>query len=306
MKYPNTTIDDISRALRLDAASVREERQRLIDEIETYVDRVLDGEQYPPLENPEGEGLLGSTMFRGLEVPGRDVLRGLYLGGLRDDPRVRFEMEAKYDVSVGGGKCYLIDTGIMQDLDLDGDILAHGSHEDTLDYYIDCGLISGDEGPDGNGVEYMYVRHRRGLGASDDAAIVAAGMLHGLATAVGVFLADAIDTLEKHVPVFSDRDGNLARKIERNYPNLGVSDPDVRHLAFLSAMPERSNIDVPDSSLRHLLLIDRKHDLTAVESHLLFVQRKRCPRIRIGHEEVPNDKFYGYLADRVTRSPGPL
>jgi len=305
-KYPNTTIDDISRALRLDAAWVRDARQRLIDEIETYVDRVLDGEQSPPLESEDGEGLLGSTMFRGLEVLGRDVLRGLYLGGLRDDPKVRFEMEAKYNINIGGGKCYLINTGIMEDLDLDGDILAHGSHEDMLDYYIECGLISGEEGPDGNGVEYMYVRYRRGLGASDDAAIVAAGMLYGLGVAVGVFLADAIDTLEKHVPVFSDRDGNLAKRIKTSFPHLDISDSEVRHLAFLSATPERSKVDVPDSSLRHLLLVDRKHDLTAVESHLLFVEGKRCPQIRIGHDEVPNSEFYEYLADRMRRSPGAL
>ncbi len=189
---------------------------------------------------------------------------------------------------------------------MDGDVLAHGSHADMLEYYTDCGLIRSEEGPDGDKVAYMYIRHRRGAGASDDAAIVAAGILYGLAAAIGVFLADAIDTLEKHVPVFADRDQKLADRIKASYAKLSVPDSEIRHLAFLSAMPERSQIDVPDSSLRHLLLIDRKHDVTAVESHLLFVQGKHCPSIRIGHEETSSDQFYDYLSGRVRESPGPL
>lgn len=305
-KYPNTMIDDISRALRLDPAWVRVERQKLIDEIDAYVEKVLAGDENPPLANDDGTGLLGSSMFRDVDVPGRDVLRGLYLGGLRDDPEVRFEMEERYSITIGGGKCYLIDTAVMEGMDLDGEILAHGSHEDMIDYYRDCGLIVGDAGVDDGDLEYMYVRHRRGLGASDDTAIAAAGLLHGLGTAIGVFLADAIDTLEKHVPVFSDQDCELARKIKAKFPGLDMAESEVRHLAFLSATPERSKVDIPDCSLRYLLSIDRKHDLTAVESHLLFVQRKPCARIRIGHEEVPSKDFYAYVLDRVQRSPGIL
>ncbi len=306
IKYPNTTIDDISRALRLDPTWVRLERERLINGIEQYVSCVLNGEQSPPLEDDEGQALLGSAMFRNLDVPGSEVLRGLYLGGLRDDPRIRSETETVYNLRIGGGKCYLVNTEVMNQLGLDGDVLAHGSHADMLEYYTDCGLIRSEEGPDGDKVAYMYIRHRRGAGASDDAAIVAAGILYGLAAAIGVFLADAIDTLEKHVPVFADRDQKLADRIKASYARLSVSDSEIRHLVFLSAMPERSQIDVPDSSLRHLLLIDRKHDVTAVESHLLFVQGKHCPSIRIGHEETSSDQFYDYLSGRVRESPGPL
>ena len=306
IRYPNTTMDDISRALHLDPQSVRTERQRLIDGVEYYIDRVIAGEERPPLHDSTGAPLLNSASLRDLDLSGREVLAGFYAGGLRDDAEIRFETERRYGITIGGGKCYLVNTPVMDDMDLNGDILAHGAHEDMIEYYREAGLIAADEGPDGDGVEYMYIRHRRGRGASDDTAIVAAGMLFGPGAAVGAFLADAVDTLEKHVPVFGDQDGRLAAKIGRGMIDLGVSDADVRHLAYLSAVPEDCRIDVPDSSLRHLLLIDRQHDITAAESHLLFVQGHRYPPTRIGHEEVLNKEFYEYVADRLRRSPGAL
>lgn len=305
-RYPNTSIDDISRALRLDPKLVRSERQALIDEIKAYVDRVIAGDDDPPLTNEDGRGLLGSSMFRHLQVSGHNVLRGLYLGGLRDDAEIRFEMESRYGITIGGGKSYLVDTKVMDEMKLDGDILAHGAHEDMIDFYREKGLIAADSGPDNGDLEYMYIRHRRGLGGSDDTAITSAGMIYGLGEAVGVFLADAIDTIEKHVPVFSDQDNQLARKIKAEYTKLDLDLRDVRHLAFLSAMPEIGNEDVPDCSLRRLMLVDRHHDLTPIESHLLFVQRKSFACIHIGHEEVQNRKFYRYVEGRVANSPGVL
>ncbi len=305
VRYPNTTMDHIALALRLDPACVRADRQALIDGIEDYIDRVLEGEERPPLVNREGAPLLNCGTLRDLDVSGREVLQGLYAGGLRDDPEVRFETERRYDITIGGGKCYLVDTRIMDSLDLNGDILAHGSHEDMLDYYREVGLILADEGHAGESSEYMYIRHRRGRGASDDTAIVAAGMLFGPGGTIGAFLADAVDTLEKHVPVFGDQDGRLAQKIADGY-DVGISAADARHLAYLSAVPDEPRIEVPDSSLRHLLLIDRQHDITAVESHMLFVQGRRCPPTRIGHEEVLNKDFYEYVAERLRKSPGAL
>lgn len=306
IRYPNTSIDHISRALRLDPIWVRTERQQLIDDISTYVDRVLAGQDDAPLANEAGQGLLSSSMFNNLHVSGMDVLRGLCLGGLRDGPEARFEMEKRYGITIGGGKCYIVNTRVMDAMGLDAEILAHGAHEDMIDYYREKGLIVADSGRDGGDLEYLYIRHRRGRGASDDTAIVAAGMVWGLGTAVGVFLADAIDTLEKHVVTFSDQDNLLARSIRERCPSIAVSDAEIRHLTYLSAVPEEAAIPVPDSSLRHLMGIDRRQDMTAAESHLKFVQGKHIAPILIGHEQVSNKDFYEYVADRVRRSPGEL
>ncbi len=303
-RYPNTTMDDISRALRIDPVIVRADRQKLIDEITAYADRVMAGDDSCQLANENGEPLLGSSMFHNIDVCGRDVLKGLCLGGLRDDAKVRFEMEARYGITIGGGKCYLVNTKVMEEMGLNGDILAHSAHEDMLDYYRSKGLIVGETGPDMGDLEYMYIRYRRGHGASDDTAIIAAGLVYGFGVAVGVFLADAIDTLEKHVLCFSDQDNALARKIMDKCPDLGISDGDLRHIAYLCATPDEASIQVPDSSLRLLMDIDRESDCTAVESHLLFVQQKKYPNMQIGHEGTGNVDLYEYVRDRVDKSPG--
>ncbi|MHB0913085.1 MAG: hypothetical protein ACYC2Y_06530 [Armatimonadota bacterium] len=305
-RFPNTSIDDIARALRLDPTWMRTERQHLIDEVVHYAERAIAGEENLTLSNGDGIGLLSSSMFNQLDVPPHSVLRGLYLGGLRDDPSYRFDMEARYGITIGGGRCYLVNTRVMEEMGLNGEILAHGAHEEMIDYYRETGLIIADSGADGEDADYLYIRHRRGQGASDDTGIVAAGLLWDLGTAIGVFLADAVDTLEKYVPVFSDQDGNLGKKVGETYSKLDVSDADVRHLAYLSAIPDENDFPVPDSSLRYLMLVDRRHDLTAVESHLLCVQGKRYAPIRIGHEEVSNREFYEYVQARVASSPGAL
>lgn len=302
-KYPNTTMDDISRSLSLDPQVVRQERQELIDEIVAYVDKALAGQEDIPLANDEGRGFLGSSIFHGMNISPQDVLKGLYIGGSRDSVETRFAMEERYGIKIGGGKGYLVDTGVMYKMGLDGDILAHSEHEDLIDYYKESGLIVADSGVDSNDLEYMYIRYRRGPGGSDDTAIVAAGLIYGLGVAVGVFLADAIDTIEKYVPVFSDQDNNLAKRILAAKPDIGISHDELLRFTYISATPERSEITVPDSSLRHMMLIDRTKDMTAIESHFLFVQHKHYPNIRISHEEVPNRKFYDYVQHRVRTAP---
>src|ERR1041384_5317063 len=84
----------------------------------------------------------------------------------------------------------------------------------------------------GPNICYQYIRHRRGPGASDDAAIVAAGMLWGLGVAVGVFFADAIDTLEKYVPEPRDQDEEIALKIEGGLANLRFGRKEVKTLTY--------------------------------------------------------------------------
>lgn len=302
-KYPNTTMDDISRALGLDPQVVRQERQELIDEISAYADKAIAGHQNIPLANDDGRGFLGSSIFHKMDLDPQDVLKGLYIGGSRDSTETRFAMEARYGVKIGGGKCYLVDTDVMNKMGLDGDILAHSEHENLIDYYKESGLIVADSGADTDDLEYMYIRHRRGPGGSDDTAIVAGGLIYGLGVAVGVFLADAIDTIEKYVSDFSDQDNNLAKRILAAKPDIGISFDELLRFTYISATPEKSDVTVPDSSLRHMMLIDRTKDMTAIESHFLFIQHKHFPKIRISHEEVPNNEFYDYVQHRVRTSP---
>jgi vacuolar-type H+-ATPase subunit D/Vma8 len=61
--------------------------------------------------------------------------------------------------------------------------------------------------------------------------------------------------------------------------------------------------EVPDSSLRHLLAIDRRTDLCAIESHFLTVMGVSCPVIGLSHERSSSHKFYDWVRARMAANP---
>ncbi len=304
-RFPNTEMDDIVRALGRNPTVVAEQRQDLIDEVFEWASRAIGGGAPSTLVNEDGEGLIGCGLLRHMEVNPSEVLRGLYLGGLRDDSELRLQVERQTGIRIGGGRMRFIDTEVMHEMSLDGDQLATGEHAAHTEAYRNEGLIVDDPGPDARDerIRYMYVRERQGGGASDDAAIIAAGKLYNLSVALGVFLADAIDTLEKFVVDYGDQDDDLARSIERDLDDLNLSIDDVYRLIWLNAVPPEQTDNVPDSSLRHLLQIDRDADQTALESHLAYVTGRPYSAMVLGHEDIPNGDFYQWFEARMKASP---
>jgi hypothetical protein len=304
-RFPNTEMDDIVRALGRNPTVVAEQRQDLIDEVFEWASRAIEGKAPPSLVDEQGEGLIGCGLLRHIEVDPPEVLRGLYLGGLRDDSELRLQAERQTGIRIGGGCMRFIDTEVMRTMDLNGDQLAAGEHADQIEAYKREGLVVDDPGPDvrGDRIRYMYVRERRGGGASDDAAIIAAGKLYNLSAALGVFLADAIDTLEKFVVDYGDQDDDLARSIERDFDNLNLSIDDVYRLIWLNAVAPEETDTVPDSSLRHLLEIDKDTDQTALESHLAYVTGRPCSPMVLGHDDIPNADFYQWFEGQLKACP---
>ncbi|MDO8588227.1 MAG: hypothetical protein Q7T82_14460 [Armatimonadota bacterium] len=302
-KFPNTTQDDIARALRRNPAAVKADRQTLIDEIKAFVERAIAERASGVALNGEGQPLLRIGTFRTMTIDPDGVLRGLYLGGLRDCAEIRTIAERKYGVKIGYGKSYLVDKTVMHDMGLSGDKLAREGHADEIETFKRRGLIVDGPAETNDHVSYMYIRHRVGPGASDDAAIVAGGLLYDLSTAVGVFLADAIDTLEKYVPCYSDQDEGIAEHIEKSWSSLDASRDDAVRLAYLAAAPEGDD-EIPDSSLRHLLEVDRRHDQCAIESHLLFVAGKPYATQELDHGQTTNTRFYAYLENHIAEAQG--
>ncbi len=300
-RYPNTTIDHIARALRRDPNAIRSARQALIDDIRRYAERVVAGER-PELMDEEGVPLLTISTLRYIHVDPADVLRGLFLGGFRDDPDVRKEVERRTGWTIGGGRGYLVNTRVMEAMGLDGRQLAKEAHEHELEEFRAKGLIVGAEYAHNPQVQYMYIRHRVGPGASDDAAIVMAGKVWNLGVAVGMFLADAVDTLEKYVLEYGDKDREIGEYILQNFKHLRMDWEDVYRLTFLAAVPMELRGEVPDSSLRHFLRVDRRHDQCALESHLLYVQGHPYARMVLAHEGIPNRKFYAYIEERLAKA----
>ena len=303
-RYVNTTMDDISRALRLDPSAVRHSRQRLIDGVGEYIEGVLTGAtDGSVLIDRQGVPLLTMGPLALLpNLNGRDVLRGFYLGGLRDDSTIRLDAEARYGFVIGGGESYLVNRAALVAAGLDADRLAHEDHTpDDIAGLRQAGVIVADEGADTDETYYQYVRHRRGTGTSDDACVLMCGLLHGFSAGVGAFLADAVDTLEKYVPVFGGQDGKWAREIEARLPDLNLTHRDVGDIAYLCADESGR---VPDSSLRHFLSVSRRYDSCAIEAHFMFLLHRPYAPLGLSHERSPNADLYRYCEERLAHWRG--
>jgi hypothetical protein len=296
-RYVDTTEDDVASALRLDPARVRAERQALIDDVARLVDDAIAGVSPVYLVNHQGEPLFGFSPFRTMPVAVADVLGGLFLGGMRDTQELRLEAEARFGINIGAGKHYFVNTEVMARMRLDGDQLAHGDHGGQIEQYRRAGLIVDERPRHDNPISYMYVRHHRGPGASDDAAIAVAGRRYGLSVGVGVFLADAIDTIEKYVPPdrYADQDADLARSIHARFPALRFTHQDALELVVLALGGD----GIPDSSLRHLLRVDRVVDQAAVEAHFLYVAGLPYAKMGLAHEKITTTRFYAEMDRRL-------
>ena len=302
-KFVDTTINDIVEALGRDVFVVRSKRQMLIDEIYEYAERVIDGEKLTHLVNKNGRPLMRCPLFLEWEVNPEDVLKGLYLGGLMDDFSVRKKVNERFHINMGGGKPYLIDFRVMEQMGLNGEILAHGDHEDKLPEYEKKGLIITDTSDidffKHPSIRFQYIRHKKGLGVSDDAAVVVGGLLYNLSVGLGAYLADAIDTLDKYSLKFIEQDDKLAHIIKKEFPELHISDDEVLSFIYLIAIPEDMSGKVPDCSQRYFLQIDKETNITALESHYRFLTNKPFPYFKISYENILNADFYEYIKKRI-------
>jgi CBS domain-containing protein len=297
--YVNTTIDDVVKALGRNPDEIKARRQAIIDSISDFAAAAMSGEKREKLLTAKGEPILGLQMFMDRRVNARDIVRGLYVGGLRDNPDIRKEAERIYQTKIGGGRCYIIDVKTMLDMNLDGELLAHEAHGEKIDDYMKKGLIIASEGIPDEKQRYFYIRHRLGPGQSDDAAFIMAGILYNPDVALGVFLADAIDTLEKYAPVYRDQDQILSFQIGRGFKDLQLSLDDVYELVSLASIPEMEEHMIPDSSMRYLLSVDQRSQQCAFKTHLDFIEGKPVMPLPISFKRILSTQFYEYINRRL-------
>ncbi|MDD5270221.1 MAG: hypothetical protein PHE80_03420 [Candidatus Omnitrophica bacterium] len=300
--YVNTTIDDIVKALKLDPNKVKSRRQMLIDDIARFVDDTIKGKPRLRLVNEKSEPFIGVPDLLEIEVNAADVLKGIYIGGLRDDPGPRAAAEEKYGITIGYGKCYPVNIDVMEKMALDGEVLAHRENAGSIEAFKRAGLIIQEEhlskiAPEK--VRYLYIRHKIGPGQSDDGAIVASGMIYNKDVALGIFLADAIDTLEKYVHAYRDQDDELSYRIQKDFKGLDVTMDEVLEIAYLAAVPEELDAQTPDSSLRYFLTIDRQAGQCALQSHFNFIDKKPYFPMFISFNRVLSTEFYAYIRNKV-------
>ena len=300
--YVNTTIDDIVSALGRSPKLVKSKRQELIDEITEYAESAIADDPRDRLVTKSGKPLLGIPQFKERTVNYHDILKGLYLGGLRDDPDIRKKAQGLYKIKIGFGKCYLVNTKVMDDMGLDAEMLAHQENEDSLAHYRKYGLIVDESKPKhskAKHVKYLYIRHHVGPGQSDDAAIVASGLIYNVDVGLGVFLADAIDTFDKYVPSYHDQDKELALYIKDNYKFLDLGEKDVYELAYLAAIPENKVDEIPDSSLRYLLAVDQETGQSTLETHLNFIEGKPFVPMAISYKRIMISLLYDFVKEKL-------
>lgn len=300
--YVNTTIDDVVSALGRSPKVVKAKRQELIDEIVEFVDSAILDDPRERLVTRNARPILGIPQFKERTVNYHDILKGLYLGGLRDDPDIRKKTQELFKINIGYGRCYLVNTKLMDEMGLDGEMLAHQEHEDKINYYKSRGLIVDEvklKHSISKYIKYIYIRHHVGPGQSDDAAIVASGLMYNVDVALGVFLADAIDTLEKYVSIYRDQDNELARYIKDNYSFLDIDEKDVYELAYLAAIPEDKVDEVPDSSLRYLLAVDQETGQSTIETHINFIEGKPFIPIAISYKRVLISDLYDFVRGKL-------
>jgi CBS domain-containing protein len=302
LKFVNVDTCDVVRILGLDEKKVKWERQRLIDEIYMWVDNWLNEVENDRLVNNEGDPFLRIDQLEKYSVNPSDVFKGLYLGGLRDDPDVRKVVEEKYNIRIGGGRNYLVDMERMFEMGLDSEKLACDEHEDRIEYYIDTGLIlEGDIDVDDDRIRYKYIRHRLGPGQSDDMALIVAGIVWNRDVALGIFLTDAIDTLEKYTFKYQDQDSELSKYIKERFRRIDLTEEDLNKITYLSAIEEGMQDEIPDSSLRYLLSVDKKTGITMLRSHFNFIEGKPYVPVHTSPCRCAMYEFYNYVVDRVRR-----
>ncbi len=239
----NFPIDWYCEALSWDAHQFEAENKAYVAGIVRLAERAMQHDGEMPLCDESGQALLGIGFLRWVSADAKQILAGLYLGGMRDNPAVRAQVDQLYGDRLG----------------------ANGHHTHS----------------------------------SDDSAIVAAGMMLGFGAAVGVWLADAIDSLEKFLPNHNDADYELAQRIVAECPSLPATPADLYSLTYVCTIPEALRGQVPDCSLREMLTLDPVTDQTPLESHLLAAAGRPYARMPMESGEMSNHDLYEWVRGRV-------
>ena len=93
----------------------------------------------------------------------------------------------------------------------------------------------------------------------------------------------------------------LTEKIQREMTDLDLSVEDAYTLCYLQWIPEEAEIDVPDTSLRRMLDIDRELDLCPIESHFMFILEVFILPVRFNGGRTSAFKYYNYVRKRLGR-----
>ena len=164
-----------------------------------------------------------------------------------------------------------------------------------------------------------YIELSKGIGISDDAAVITSALMRGDDCSRGVLLGDGIDTFDKYsTKIYRDGQDEIIGKnsriiyekeVDKNFP---VSDEDIMTFIFISAIDENSRRSFPSCSQRRFwqrVRTDKgEKQFDAVKSHETFVnylkdESARYPVTqRIGFRGIKNTNFYEKYIEKLKLS----
>jgi len=326
--YSLTTPDHIYEVLNdhnggnFDAEEWREWSQDKIDSVFSFFRRISEGENLEYYHDEEGEPLMGYEMFRGRKVMNHDhLLTGGYLGACMDtyNPWRRL-LEEVHGIVTGGGMCVPIDLEEMVNHGHKTFELEHREHNKRqIQQLRMLGVIPKAPIKPSKTVISGYVRQAVGRGICDDLAITNAGILYGIDAALGVFLADAVDTWEKNTSLIMEggQDSKIADIILNNKKKrkrhsmrfkIPIEDKVIAWMKPAAAVHYPPNTvkcgaQLPHCSQSYMLQVNPDKGKNIIESNLSFIVGKSYPTLDISHPalQVTNRWLFGeftkYLVD---------
>jgi len=94
---------------------------------------------------------------------------------------------------------------------------------------------------------------------------------------------------------FVEQDEALAEEIERDFKNLRLTKDDVLNFIKLVAIPEGREEEIPDSSQRYFLEINKENNTCTLESHIRYLTHRTYPEFKIAFERISNVSIYNYV-----------
>lgn len=297
---PSSTLEDITRALGESPAAVKKEHDCAIEDIRQFLHDLISGKEITQyVSQRTGKVLGGQLALEGRTISNPlNVVKGFVLaGGYMDDwisrsyTNVLLRQEGK--MQLGGGICVPLSYFKLLSGKRNPDF--HPLHELTrrehtyedFEKFVEKGTIFFSDQFSDPDISSSYVRIGRGPGVSDDIAIIMGGLLYNsIDVAIGVFLADYIDTMDKFTTTirFGGYDSFIAKELESQLPENFVTREEATRFIYSCAMSTNGTMvprenfmrlstrGIPDSSQRYLS--QKGHGQSPIRKYLEFIESR--------------------------------
>lgn len=350
IRYPNATIDDVYKAILSYSSEfgkngdVKKERDGLVREIRNWNKSTIHNKgEYSPrrLQDKNGEPLMGIDLFSHttIEDP-KNVHIGEYLGGALDSDewrefteqylRENFEEYRDFKIHKGFTTAGNIEKIRNAGLTIE-DLANKNAYEDkgyNAERLKEEGLIVDFENEEDNSIfkqnkkgqrlavrnNYpyvpVYVETNKGYGVSDDAAFIYLSLRYGLEAGFGLILADAVDTIDKHLSDIREKgeDEAIGEEVPKEYnknkvgKTFEVENEEIAKMILASSTDPQNPGKWPSCSQRRFFQIENGNYPLLNHVDLIKHIKHEGPapdEMKLSFKGVSSNKFYPNFGDRI-------